>query len=216
VENETYTQQSQQSGAAERAAEVATGARDEARSVARDARQEAGSVASEAAAQARGVADETRSALRSQARQGTERAASALDQAGGRLRSLAEGNPEGAGELRRYADQAGERLQAAASRLDERGFDGMVDDLQSFARRRPGVFLAVAAGAGFLAGRFFRSAKAAEEENGQGPSGNGRAVAASPTAAPVREHEPPAPPVASVASPGAVAPGATSAPEGSR
>jgi hypothetical protein len=216
VEHETYPQQSQQqTSVSERAADVATGARDEARSVAHDARQEAGHVASEAAAQARSVADEARSALRAQARQGTDRAASALDQAGGRLRSLAQGDPSASGDLRRYADQAGERLQAVAGRLDERGFDGMVDDLQSFARRRPGVFLAAAATAGFVAGRFFRGAKAAEartneEGNGREPGGNGRTDASpstpASTPAPVREHEPPAPPVAPTPQPQAVAP----------
>jgi hypothetical protein len=215
VANETRTQEAQEPKVTERAAEVAAGARDEARSVADDARQEAGNVASEAAAQTRAVADEARSALRSQARQGTERAAGALDQAGGRLRSLAQGNPEGAGELRRYADQAGERLQAAASRLEERGFDGMVDDLQSFARRRPGVFLAVAASAGFVVGRFFRGAKAAGEQAGHAPGGNGQATAVAPTAATVPQAEAPAgdvagtapaPPVAPTAAPAAEAP----------
>jgi hypothetical protein len=49
----------------------------------------------------------------------------------------------------------------AADYLEERGVSGALDDLQRFARRRPGLFLAGALAAGFLAGR---AAKAAAEE----------------------------------------------------
>lgn len=210
--NEMTTDESQQSGMTERAADVAAGARDEARDVARGARQEAGHVASEAAAQARGVADEARSALRTQARQGTERAAGALDRMGGRLRSLAQGNAEGAGDLRRYADQAGERLQTAAGRLEERGLEGVVDDVQSFARRRPGVFIAVAAGAGFVAGRFFRGAKAAADEEGNGQASGenqpaGTATAPSGALAPGAQDPAPRPLVTGAAPAAPAAPG---------
>jgi hypothetical protein len=158
-------QSTQDTGVVDRAGAMAATARDDARGVVGDARDEASNVASEAAAQAHNLVDETRSALRTQARQGTDRAAGALDQLGMRLRALADGDAEQAGDLRRYADRAGERLQAAADRLGSRGFDGVVDDVQSFARRRPGVFLAVAAGAGFAAGRLFRSAQAAESSS---------------------------------------------------
>ena len=43
------------------------------------------------------------------------------------------------------------------SRLEDRGIEGVVDDVSRFARRRPGVFLLAAAGAGFVVGRFVRS-----------------------------------------------------------
>jgi hypothetical protein len=155
-------------GATERAGQVAGTARDEAQSVAGDVRQEASAVASEAAAQVHNVMDETRSALRSQARQGTERTAGALDNLSAQFRALASGDREGAGELGRYAEQASERLQAAAQRLGSRGFDGLVDDVQSFGRRRPGLFLAVAAASGFAAGRLFRGAQAASSSPASG------------------------------------------------
>jgi hypothetical protein len=148
-------------GAGERAGQVASVARDEAQNVAGDVRQEASAVASEAATQAHHVLDDTRSALRSQARQGAERTADAIDTLSSQVRALASGDREGAGELGRYADQVSERLHAVAQRLGSRGFDGVVDDVQSFGRRRPGVFLAVAAATGFAAGRLFRGAQAA-------------------------------------------------------
>jgi hypothetical protein len=56
--------------------------------------------------------------------------------------------------------------------VSERGFDGLVDDVQSFARRRPGVFLAAAAATGFVAGRLFRGAQAAANA-GSGSSSAG-------------------------------------------
>ena len=114
---------------------------------------------SEAGTQARALADEARSALRQQASDGTTRAAGAVDQLAGNFRALAEGNTEQAGDLQRYVRDLGDRLGGVAGRLQERGLDGAVDDLQSFARRRPGLFLAAAAGAGFAAGRLFRGSE---------------------------------------------------------
>ena len=84
--------------------------------------------------------DEARTALRHQASDGTTRAAGAIDDLGSRFRALAQGDAEGAGDLRRYADQMGERLATVADRVGERGVDGIVDDVQRFGRRRPGLF----------------------------------------------------------------------------
>ena len=169
-------QMTQHPGAPERAGQVAGAARDE-----------ASAVASEAKAQARNVVDETRSALRSQARQGTDRTAGALDNLSSQFRALATGDREGAGELGRYADQASEQLHAAAQRIGSRGFDGLVDDVQSFARRRPGVFLAVAAASGFAVGRLFRGAQAAS--SGGGANGD-RSRELDETYAPIAPAEP--------------------------
>jgi len=161
----------------DRATDVATTAKDQARGVADDARSEASAVVSEAGTQVRHVADEARTALRQQASDGTSRAAGAVDQLASRLRALADGDIEQAGDLRRYAQDLGDRLGGVAGRMNDRGLDGLVDDVQGFARRRPGVFLAVAAGTGFAAGRLFRGAKAESDDStsssGYGTSGPG-------------------------------------------
>jgi hypothetical protein len=170
-------QMTQQPGAPERAGQVAEAAREEAQSVAGDVRQEASAVATEAKAQAGNVLDETRTALRSQARQGADRTAGAIDNLSSQFRALASGDREGAGELGRYADQASEQLHAAAQRIGSRGFDGLVDDVQSFARRRPGVFLAMAAASGFAVGRLFRGAQAASSSSPAGESNGERTSA---------------------------------------
>jgi hypothetical protein len=157
----------------QKATDVAATARDEARGVAGNVRGEASAVVSEAGAQARNVADEARIALRQQASDGTSRAAGAVDQFAGRLRALADGNADQAGDLQRYARDLGDRLGGVAGRMQDRGLDGLVDDVQRFARRRPGVFLAVAAGAGFAAGRLFRGAKEDPDGSTSSSSGNG-------------------------------------------
>jgi hypothetical protein len=155
----------------DRATDVATIARDEARGVAGDAGSEAAAVVSEAGAQARAVADDARTTLRRQASEGTSRAAGAIDQLAGRLHALADGEVDQAGDLRRQAHDLGDRLGGMAGRMQQRGLDGLVDDVQDFARRRPALFLAAAAGAGFAAGRLFRGAKADAEAADS--SGNG-------------------------------------------
>ncbi len=159
----------QDPGVAERTGQVAGVARDEARDVAGDVRDEAKAVASEAATQVHNVVDSTRSALRTQARQSTERASGALGDLGSQFRALAEGDPEGAGALGRYADEAGARLRSMADRLNSKGVDGVVDDVQAFARRRPGAFLAIAAASGFVAGRLFRGAQESSSSETSSP-----------------------------------------------
>ena len=57
--------------------------------------------------------------------------------------------------------QAGERTNAVASWLEQREPGHVVDEVTRFARQRPGAFLALAAGAGFLVGRLGRGLKAA-------------------------------------------------------
>ena len=163
----------------DKATDVATTAKEEARGVAGDARSEAAAVVSEAGAQAQHLVDEARTTLRQQASDGANRAAGAVDELGTRFRALADGDAEQAGDLQRYARDLGDRLGDVAGRMNARGFDGLVDDLQRFARRRPGVFLAVTAGAGFAAGRLFRGAKADAESPSTSSNGNASGQAGS-------------------------------------
>ena len=73
------------------------------------------------------------------------------------LQALTEGRPGDAGPLAGYVTDARQQVASFASRLEDRGIEGVVDDVARFARRRPGVFLLAAAGAGFVVGRFVRS-----------------------------------------------------------
>jgi hypothetical protein len=147
-------------GAKQRAAELADTAKSETKGVADDAKQEASAVVSEAGTQVQNVVGEAVSSLQRQADDGAGRAAGALGDFGSRLQALAEGDVERAGDLGRYAADLGQRLSGAADRLGDRGIEGLIGDVQRFARRRPGMFLAAAATTGFAAGRLFRGARA--------------------------------------------------------
>jgi hypothetical protein len=55
------------------------------------------------------------------------------------------------------AQQAADRAGQLASWLQDREPGDLLDEVSRFARRRPGMFLALAAGAGVIAGRLTRS-----------------------------------------------------------
>ncbi|GGH95500.1 hypothetical protein GCM10007170_21170 [Arthrobacter liuii] len=91
--------------------------------------------------------------------------------------------------------QAAERTSSVASWLENREPGDLLNEVQRFARNRPGTFLLLAAGAGVLAGRLTRGLTAGAPE-GQGQiqgsgqlqgSGQHRAVQ-SPPVAPLRQE----------------------------
>lgn len=145
--------------ARDRAQDVKGTARAEARGVQDSAKQQAGRVGREAQAQARDLVGQAQQQLRGQAEDQTGRLAVSLRSVGNNLQALTEGRPEEAGAVGDYAKEAMQRVQSWADRLDERGLDGLLSDVQRFARRRPGAFLLSAAAAGFVVGRVARGAR---------------------------------------------------------
>ncbi|MES9807276.1 MULTISPECIES: hypothetical protein [Streptomyces] len=154
-----------------RAAEVARTAQDKAgdsaslvggkaAEVGGTAKEEAGNVVGEAAAQAKDLAGELRTQLQGQAETQTQRLAENVRRLSQELRELGDnGKPDSTmADLARRAADGGHQV---ASHMEKRGPDGLVSDLQSFARRRPGVFLAGAALAGFVVARAGKSIGAA-------------------------------------------------------
>ncbi|MET9934721.1 MULTISPECIES: hypothetical protein [unclassified Streptomyces] len=154
-----------------RAAEVARTAQDKAgesaslvggkaAEVGGTAKEQAGNVVGEAAAQAKDLAGELRTQLQGQAETQTQRLAENVRRLSQELRELGEnGKPDSTvADLARRAADGGHQV---ASHMEKRGPDGLVSDLQSFARRRPGVFLAGAALAGFVVARAGKSIGAA-------------------------------------------------------
>jgi hypothetical protein len=75
------------------------------------------------------------------------------------LRKMAE-SADG-GVLVDLAHNAATRLDGVASRVERDGIDGLLDDVRSYARRRPGTFLVAAGVAGFVVGRLARNASSA-------------------------------------------------------
>lgn len=139
---------------------VASTAADQARSVAGEAATQVKSVADEARAQAHQVVGDASSELRQQVDQRLGEAAKAARSTATELRALAEGRPHEAGRSAELVQQASQRLEHYAGRADELGVQGVAEELASFARRRPLVFLAGAIGAGVLAGRLLRTIQA--------------------------------------------------------
>lgn len=155
--------------------------------VAGTAKEQASGVGHEATAQARDLVGEVRDQLQDQARTQTRRLAENVRRLADELHDMsANGKPDStaAGVVGQIADGG----RQVASRLEQRGPDGLVSDLQDFARRKPGVFLAGAALAGFVAARAGKGVSAAGSSATPGPGATGADMPAAgtpPLSAPV-------------------------------
>jgi hypothetical protein len=196
--------------------EVADHASEQAQQVADTARTEAGNVVDEARQQVSVVTDEAQRQLRGQAHEQTQRLGGALGGLGDRLQALADGRPEEAGPIGEYAETIAAQTRDIAGRIEDLGFDGVLNEVQRFARRRPGAFLIGAAVAGFASARLGRGAK--EADSGRGPDGRaGAAPVANPpatrqAAAPVPAERPVGPPTAVTPPAGTTPPAAGTTP----
>ncbi len=128
------------------------------------AKEQVQRVGSEAKAQVRNVASEVRGKVSEQAR-------SQNDKLVGSIRQMADHLDEMRG------DRAGSPAAAVVSRvadggrqmadyLDQHGPEGVLREVQDFARRRPGAFLATALAAGFVVGRLGKGVAKADENAG--------------------------------------------------
>jgi hypothetical protein len=153
-------------------------ARDEARNVGQTAAQAGSQVASTAADQAKGVAYETkqqardlaeqgRTQLRQQAVASQQKAAEGLQGIAAQLRGMVEGNGAQAGPARDIVEQATSKVEEFAGWLQNREPADLLEEVRSFARRKPGTFLFGAALAGVVAGRLTSGVKAAHSDTGQ-------------------------------------------------
>ncbi|MFG2358545.1 hypothetical protein [Streptomyces sp. NPDC048521] len=150
----------------------------EAGATAGQAKQAATDVAGTAAEQTRAVAGEARqqvgtaidqvfSRVVDEAEDQTRRAADALRQWAHDLSGLAE-NARQDSPARSLTAQAADKGHRAADYLEKQGAQGVVSDLQRFARRRPGTFLGGALLAGLAVGRLAKAAGTASRSDGSG------------------------------------------------
>jgi len=144
-------------GAREEAANLANEAGDATRRVAGVAKEETKAVGYEARRQARRLADQVGSEVRQQAATQQSRAAGGLRNIGDEFSHMAEGTGTGSGFAADVAREAGQRVGAVAQWLDQRDPKDLLEEVKGFARRRPGVFLAIAVGAGVIVGRLTRA-----------------------------------------------------------
>lgn len=166
--------------AKDQAAGVKDTAVDAASNVAGTARDQAGEVAGEARRQARDLLHEGRSQLHDQAGEQQQRAAQGLRSIGDELRSMADGSQQ-QGMASDLAHQAAERVSSVAQWLEGREPGQLLDDVRGFARQRPMAFLAIAAGAGVVAGRLGRGlqADASGSSSGSGSTSGSRSMSGS-------------------------------------
>ena len=151
------------------ASAIAGGAADAATHVAGVAKEQAGQVATEATRQVKHLVGQAQTELSSQAQTQQERAATGLRSVGDQLKAMAtgEGQPGVAADL---AHQAADKVHEVAGWLENKQPAELLDDVRAYARRRPGMFLAIALGAGVIAGRLVRGATTDPASVGKGNS----------------------------------------------
>ncbi len=167
METQTTTPQTP----ADRAGTVGHETKQAAGDVAQTAGQEAKQVTREATDQVRQLWSQTRRDLTDQAATQQTRVAGSLRELADQLGSMA-GSADQDGMARGLVDDVARRAGDAATWLDQRDPGSLLDEARSFARQRPGTFLAIAAGVGVLAGRLSRSL-ADEARDSDDSSSNG-------------------------------------------
>ncbi len=141
---------------AERAGTVGHETKQASQDVAATAGHEAQRVTREAKDQVQQLWGQTRSQLNDQAATQQSRAASGLRELADQLGQMADSADQD-GMARGLVDDVARRAHEAASWLDQRDPGSLLEEVRTYARRRPGAFLAIAAGVGLVAGRMSRS-----------------------------------------------------------
>jgi vacuolar-type H+-ATPase subunit H len=134
-------------------------AKESATTVVETAKTEAANVAAEVKSNAKDLLDQAKLDLTDQAGKQQQKIAAGLRSISEELRSMANASND-PGVATDLVRQAAERSSSVATWLDDREPGSIVDEVKTFARRRPGAFLLLAAGAGVLAGRLSRSLSA--------------------------------------------------------
>ena len=140
--------------AKEQASQLKDTAVESGKNVAGTAKDEAKNVASEVKSQARSLWDSTRSEVSDQASNQQQKVASGLRSASDDLKGMA---GQSSGLASEIVQQVSDRAGSAASWLENRDPGSLFSDVRSYAQRKPGTFIAIAAGAGLLVGRLTRS-----------------------------------------------------------
>jgi len=167
---ETYPATTGSSGGDQsKAKQVAGQAKDVAGQAASDvkdtAKQQAQRVGSEARTQVRNVASDVRDRVSQQAHSQNDKLVSGIRQAADQLEEMRGDRQDSpaATVVSRIADGG----RQFADYLDHHGPEGVLREVQDFARRRPGAFLATALAAGFVVGRLGKGIAKADSNAGK-------------------------------------------------
>jgi hypothetical protein len=183
---------------------LASDAGDAGRQVVDVAKDETRSVAADTKVQARRLLGTVGDELRTQAAAQQSKAAAGIRSAGTELAEMASSS-ERSGYASQVVGEAADRVDAVGRWLGERDPKSLLEEVKGFARRRPGVFIAIAVGAGVVAGRLTRAlASSGADSTGStsaAPRNSGRETALDGASAEARFAAPPVPPVPEVATP---------------
>lgn len=168
--------------AKQEAADVKDTAMAEAGHVVETAKEEVSTVAQEAKAQAKQVYAQTRQELTEQAATQQQRVADGLRSIGDELQAMARGS-ENRGMATELVEQASSRLTGASSWLSDRDPGSLMNEVKSFARRKPGMFIAGALVAGLAAGRLTRALAENAKDERDSTSGIGTGATGAATTA---------------------------------
>lgn len=144
--------------------------------VAQQAKEQAKNLAHEAKDQTVKVAEQARDHVQNLVSEQKDQAANRLGSLAGALREAGRKLNEGeqGGDFGRYADRAAEQMDRLSSYLRDNDLRGLVRDTESFARRRPEVFLGGALLAGLALARFLKASSPNQGFDGyaRGSGGN--------------------------------------------
>ncbi|MBA2955475.1 hypothetical protein GON03_14160 [Nocardioides sp. MAH-18] len=136
-------------------------AADEGKHLASVVGEEAQNVAAQAKDQVRALMDDTLEQVSDQSRVQLDRLVGTLRSVSSDLESMA--SSADGGLAAQVTQQVAHHSRSLSTHLDGRAPSEVVDDVRQFARRRPGLFLLGALGAGVVAGRLARGAKQAHD-----------------------------------------------------
>jgi hypothetical protein len=137
--------------------------------VASTAAQEASNVAAETRQQAKNLGHEFSNQAQQQAALQKDKAAGGLHSLGEELRSMARQGGQ-SGPVTDLAHQAADKVTDLAYWLERRDPGSLVEEVRTYARRKPGTFLLGAAVAGIVAGRLTRGGvQASQDDTGDTP-----------------------------------------------
>ncbi|MFJ3385533.1 MULTISPECIES: hypothetical protein [unclassified Curtobacterium] len=166
------------------AKDTAADAKEQASKVAGTAKEQAQNVAAELSDHARQIFGEASGNLKEQAADQQQRAAGGLRSLSDQLSRMADNDDEQGLAARVVRDLSG-RAHSVAGYLDDRDPGSLLDEVKTFAAKRPGTFIAIAAGAGILAGRLTKALTAeAKHEKEHAQEHEAAADHASPSPSP--------------------------------
>jgi hypothetical protein len=163
----------------DKATETVDQGRQAAAQVAHTAADQALEVKEQAVRQARDLVGEVRQHLAGQVDSQHQNLVANLRSLSSELSAMVDGSDQ-AGMATELVTQARTRIDGAANWLDGREPGQLLDEVKSFARRRPGAFLVGALAAGVVAGRLTRGAVAAHTDDSHPQDQTGRHDAVPP------------------------------------